>query len=968
MDKIKGLSRSEYARRFTEILICATLYFGAARLGLLMAFAHKNVSPVWPPTGIALAALLIFGSRFWPGVALGAFLANFSTGLPFGTACAIGAGNTFEALLGAHLLRRIAGFRNSLDRLQDVLGLITLAVVLSTTVAATIGVVSLGLSGIIRWAEFGSAWWTWWLGDAMGALVVAPALLTWSAYCDGASRRRGDGARRRAQLFRPASLSPRLPVSLEAGVLIVSLVTASSFAFKDRETLPYVIFPFMIWTVLRFGQPGTAAANLVVSGIAIWNTVRGFGPFATGSAEQSLLALQTYRGMVSATALLLAAAVTERKRTEEELRESEEAERRFSEQLLALHEVSNQLSKADSLADLCRSAVELGRSRLGFDRLGIWFADEDHTAATGSFGVDETGQLRDERGSRVTISPGSVAGEVLSSKRLFALRVDAPVMDNRADRVGRGAHAIAGLWNGEEAIGFVSTDNLLLRQPITERQCKLLTLYASALGHLCSLKRAEEALQAREERFRAVIEKSWDGVVLIAPDGTLTYGTTAATRIVGYKVADLPGRNVLELVHPDDRERISTLFARLLQTPGASVSAQFRFAHKDGPWLWLEATATNLLAEPAVQAVVANFVDITERKQAEEALRQSEERFRQVSESGMLSIAFFDLSGQITDANDAFLKMIGYNREELRTGMVHWKRLTPPEWTRRSAQAAQELKTRGTCKPYEKECFRRNGTRFWVLLGGALLEGRSEGVAFVVDITNRKHAEEVRMALLRRLSTAQEEERHRIARELHDQMGQHLTALMLGLKSLDVTPERMPLHEHLQQLQDLSDEIGREVHRIALELRPTALDDFGLHAALLNYVAEWSDRSEIEVDFHSSGLDKQRLPPQLETTLYRIVQEALTNVIKHAHAKRVSILLEHRRDHVLAIVEDDGEGFDTEAVMDAASAEPRLGLLGMRERVALVGGTLEIETSPGSGTTVFVRIPLLAEGQVVTHD
>jgi signal transduction histidine kinase len=188
------------------------------------------------------------------------------------------------------------------------------------------------------------------------------------------------------------------------------------------------------------------------------------------------------------------------------------------------------------------------------------------------------------------------------------------------------------------------------------------------------------------------------------------------------------------------------------------------------------------------------------------------------------------------------------------------------------------------------------------------------------------------------------------------------------LKSLrDVTPERIPLYECLQRLQDLSDEIGREVHHIALELRPTALDDFGLHAALLNYVTEWSDRSEIEVDFHTGGLDKQRLPPQVETTLYRIVQEALTNVIKHAHAKRVSVILEHRPDHVLAIVEDDGEGFDTEAVMNSASVDPRLGLLGMRERAALVGGTLEIETSPGSGTTVFVRIPLLADGQVVTH-
>jgi PAS domain S-box-containing protein len=207
--------------------------------------------------------------------------------------------------------------------------------------------------------------------------------------------------------------------------------------------------------------------------------------------------------------------ITERKRLEEELRQraealraSEEAERRFSEQLMALSEVSSELSKAKTLDDLCRQAVELGQSRLGFDRLGIWFVDEDRTLARGSFGVDETGELRDERTSRVRVTPASVAGQVLLSKRPFALRAEGPVLDHRAEVVGQGAHATAGLWNGEEVIGFLSTDNYLRRQPITERQCQLLTLYASALGHLCSLKRAEEALvraDRAKDQFLAVL-------------------------------------------------------------------------------------------------------------------------------------------------------------------------------------------------------------------------------------------------------------------------------------------------------------------------------------------------------------------------------------------------------------------------------------------------------------------------------
>jgi signal transduction histidine kinase len=132
----------------------------------------------------------------------------------------------------------------------------------------------------------------------------------------------------------------------------------------------------------------------------------------------------------------------------------------------------------------------------------------------------------------------------------------------------------------------------------------------------------------------------------------------------------------------------------------------------------------------------------------------------------------------------------------------------------------------------------------------------------------------------------------------------------------------------------------------------------GLHTALSNYVEEWSERSRITADFHSSGLSKQRLPPHLETTVYRIVQEALTNVLKHAKAQNVSIIVEHRDKRVLAIVEDDGCGFDAEEMMNKPAKERRLGLLGMQERVALVGGALNIESTSGAGASVYVRIPI----------
>jgi signal transduction histidine kinase len=232
------------------------------------------------------------------------------------------------------------------------------------------------------------------------------------------------------------------------------------------------------------------------------------------------------------------------------------------------------------------------------------------------------------------------------------------------------------------------------------------------------------------------------------------------------------------------------------------------------------------------------------------------------------------------------------------------------------------------------------------------------------EIIGHRESEAARVLLLRRLVTAQEEERRRISRELHDQMGQHLAALMFGLKTLSNAPgSHAPPHHSLQQLQELTEQLVEEAHHLASELRPAALDDLGLHTALSNYVERWSERGGVTADFHSHGLDRHRLPPQVETAVYRIVQEALTNVLKHARAGRVSVILEHRHDQLLTIVEDDGRGFDTQAVRSLPGEGHGLGLLGMQERVALVGGNLNIESEPGAGTTLVIRIPVYTSPQ-----
>jgi two-component system CheB/CheR fusion protein len=227
------------------------------------------------------------------------------------------------------------------------------------------------------------------------------------------------------------------------------------------------------------------------------------------------------------------------------------------------------------------------------------------------------------------------------------------------------------------------------------------------------------------------------------------------------------------------------------------------------------------------------------------------------------------------------------------------------------------------------------------------------------QIARRERAEEDRRELLRRLATAQEDERRRVAVELHDQMGQLLVALALGLKAVELAiPDNGPAMARLLEVKHITHMIDQEVHQLAWELRPAVLDDLGLVAALTTYVEEWAARSGVAADFVSIGLETERIPLAGETALYRVVQEALTNVLRHARAKRVSVVLQRTPDGATVVVEDDGTGFDPEG----PSRPGRLGLLGMQERVELVGGTLTVESVPGNGTTVIAQVPVPAAG------
>ena len=251
------------------------------------------------------------------------------------------------------------------------------------------------------------------------------------------------------------------------------------------------------------------------------------------------------------------------------------------------------------------------------------------------------------------------------------------------------------------------------------------------------------------------------------------------------------------------------------------------------------------------------------------------------------------------------------------------------------------------------------GTR-WVHATGRIAEGGPDGARILQgvmnDVTATKRATAEHQDLLRRLSLAQEEERRRISRELHDQVGQSVTGLSLGLKALE--REAAVPSAQLQALQAIAIEIGRDIHRAAADLRPAALDDLGLEKVLAALAASVGQRTGIRIDMQAVGT-AGGLPKEVEIVVYRVVQEALNNALKHAEATMVSVVLERSRDRLRVVIEDDGIGFDPDQLPDPADP-PRLGLSGMRERLGLVGGAMKIESSPGAGTTLFIDLPLAA--------
>jgi PAS domain S-box-containing protein len=425
-------------------------------------------------------------------------------------------------------------------------------------------------------------------------------------------------------------------------------------------------------------------------------------------------------------------------------------------------------------------------------------------------------------------------------------------------------------------------------------------------------------------------------------------------------------------VHPDDRARTIQVVQHALQT-GNDTTAEMRVVRPDGAVRW-HLIRAHVFCDAVGQPLrmVGLVLDITERKQAEEALRESEARF-QAFMNNSPAVAFMkDEAGRYVYVSRSPHTQIGRTPEELigKTDFDFW----PPDIGQQQRDNDAAVLASGKLSELIETVIGKDGSpRHCLVFKFPFQDGSGQrllgGVA--VDMTERIQAQQKLreyatqlQALSRRLVQVQEDERRHLARELHDEVGQALTSLRFALEGARATSIMEKAKLRLDDARAVLEDVLIRIRNLSYSMRPAMLDHLGLLAALSGLIEHYTARTQVQVSFEQQGLD-QRLAPELETTAYRIVQEALTNVARHSGVKEAAVRLWIDDVGLNVQVEDQGAGFDPEAVLGACSSS---GLPGMRERVQLVGGQLLIESAPGSGTHLLVQLPLRERPQETNHE
>jgi PAS domain S-box-containing protein len=711
------------------VLALIAVYVGAGRFGLSLAVLNQSASAVWPPTGIALATLLLWGHRLWPAIFVGAFIVNIVTPWPAQTTLALALvkaggmalGNTLEALVGAWLVRRFAGGVKAFDRSRNVFKFIALAVVFSTAISATFGVVTLCLTHHAAWAESLPIWFTWWMGDMVGAMVVAPLIII---LLGGYHFRRWSPW----QWLEAAGLLLVI-AALGHSIMLGNLPSVAIHQLKYFALLP------LLWAAMRFGAHGAITSVFLMGALALWGTIQGVGPFVVGHANTSLLFLQAFLGTMTVTALLIAAVMSERKQTEQRLQVQEAVSRVLAE-VPTLKEASPKIIGA-----LCEMT--------GWDVGAVWNVDRatnelfcvevwhmPSVAATDF--VTGTRQSRFRRGVGM---PG----------RVWASGKPAWVPDvTRDSNFPRSPMALKENLHaafcfpirvGEEIVGAVECFSREVREP-NDNFLEMLPALGNQIGQVIERRKAEEALRVKEAQLRLITGITAVMLTQCSRDLRYTFVNRAYAEMLGIPPEQIIGKQIVEVLGAEAFETIRPYIERVLCDEPVNYETEV-------PYSRIGRRFMHVIYVPekdengTVVGWVGSINDITDRKRVELQHRRMEALKGAILDSALDGIISIDHQGRIIDFNAAAEKIFGYARGEALGQPL--AELIVPHRLRDQHQhgfarymATGESRVLG--KRIEMAALRRDGTEIPVELSinAIQLDGQRAFTATLRDITEQK--------------------------------------------------------------------------------------------------------------------------------------------------------------------------------------------------------------------------------------
>jgi PAS domain S-box-containing protein len=517
---------------------------------------------------------------------------------------------------------------------------------------------------------------------------------------------------------------------------------------------------------------------------------------------------------------------------------------------------------------------------------------------------------------------------------------------------------VAPIFVGDSWWGFVGFDDCRTAREWSPVEIEALKTAANVLGAAIQRKQAEVALMESEKKYRLVVDNANEGIVIVQ-DGLLKFVNPQITAFTGLDDHALKEISFLDYIHPDDREMINEHHRKRLAGEEIPKPYSFRMINKSGDTRWIR--NNGVVVEWEGRPATLNFLlDYTERKKATDALAESEEKYRQLFESESDAVMIFDAqTRRFEDANPATLRLFGYSKEEFSALKVEDISFEKEKTRKTVAQVSDEDSP--TSHVPQRWFLRKDGTVFpgEISAGKFLAGNRKKIIGAVRDITERIQAEEKIRALTQQLIKAQENERNRIAGYLHDKVAQDLSGLKIGLETLYDSRQEppSPIKAKIYELSKILQESITAVRDLSYDLRPPGMDQLGLVRTVCQYCEDFSEKNNVEVDLYTGGMKDLKLDFDTEINLYRLIQEGLNNIKKHAQAEKVAIRLVASSPNILLRIEDNGSGFDVKRRLSRSLKEKRMGLSSMEERVSLLGGSMKISSRPSKGTKIFIEVP-----------